>query len=403
MAKYLNKKIAVISMAGVDGEELKGFRRTYVNALPGRIIQSVKELGSRNAIILFDEIDKTNRSFYRSNPISVLLEVLDSSQNKKFIDNFLGNEAPFDLSKLIFICTANYEDRLPIELIDRLEIIKISSYTFFERLKIANDYIIPKLNGYHKLNISFSEDSIKELINHYIRESGVRNLQRIIDSIFRKILVKYLEKKEKSYRNYNIDLQNLHEFLDAENYRESKIIPGKKIGLFNLLAFTPIGGMTMPAESKMISVSGKEEGGKLIFTGNAGNTMKESSNIAFNFLRSNKEKLEIEIDFSTINMHLNTLDCVSKDGPSAGAGMAIIMLSSLKNYPLSTSIGITGALTLNGNITRIGGLKEKAMGAISSGIKLILVPEENREDVNKFPIELKENLKILYVNNFFEA
>lgn len=396
IAKALNKNFVKISVGGVsDQAEIVGHRRTYVGAEPGRIINGMIKAKSSNPLFLIDEIDKMTKGF-NGDPESAMLEVLDREQNKYFTDNFL--EEKYDLSKVMFVLTANDMSSIPGPLLDRLEIIELSSYTRFEKLDIVKNYMLPKLlknHGLDKYKITFSEDAINNIIENYSKEAGVRELERIISKILRKIAVKILNKE---IEDININSKNLSEFIGKEKYSSKKnnnTLPG----VVNGLAYTPFGGTTLPIE--VCFYKGK---GNILLTGSLGDVMKESANISIGYVKTILKELKVKEDFfETHDIHINATEAaVKKEGPSAGIALTTAIISSLKNKTISNDIAMTGEITLMGNVLEIGGLKEKTIGAYNSNVKKIFIPKANEKDLEELPKEVKDNIKIILVDNYKE-
>ena len=394
IAKALNKNFVKISVGGVsDQAEIVGHRRTYVGAEPGRIINGMIKAKSSNPLFLIDEIDKMTKGF-NGDPESAMLEVLDREQNKYFTDNFL--EEKYDLSKVMFVLTANDMSAIPGPLLDRLEIIELSSYTRFEKLDIVKKYMLPKLiknHGLDKYKISFTDDGINSIIENYSKEAGVRELERLISKILRKIAVKVLNKEIKEIE---INSKNISDFIGKEKYSSKKNI-NKLPGVVNGLAYTPFGGSTLPIE--VCIYPGK---GNIILTGSLGEVMKESANISIGYVKSILKELKIKEDFfEKHDIHINATEAaVKKEGPSAGIALTTAIISSLKNKTISNEIAMTGEITLMGNILEIGGLKEKAIGAYNSNVKKIFIPKANEKDLEELPKEVKDNIKIYLVDNY---
>ena len=396
IAKALNKNFVKISVGGVsDQAEIVGHRRTYVGAEPGRIINGMIKAKSSNPLFLIDEIDKMTKG-YNGDPESAMLEVLDREQNKYFTDNFL--EEKYDLSKVMFVLTANDIASIPAPLLDRLEIIELSSYTRFEKLDIVKNYMLPKLlknHGLDKYNITFTDDSINNIIENYSKEAGVRELERIISKILRKLAVKILNKE---IDKIEINSENLSDFIGKEKYSSKKnnnTLPG----VVNGLAYTPFGGTTLPIE--VCFYKGK---GNIILTGSLGDVMKESANISIGYVKSILKELKVKEDFfETHDIHINATEAaVKKEGPSAGIALTTAIISSLKNKTISNDIAMTGEITLMGNVLEIGGLKEKTIGAYNSNVKKIFIPKANEKDLEELPKEVKDNIKIILVDNYKE-
>ena len=396
IAKALNKNFVKISVGGVsDQAEIVGHRRTYVGAEPGRIINGMIKAKSSNPLFLIDEIDKMTKGF-NGDPESAMLEVLDREQNKYFTDNFL--EEKYDLSKVMFVLTANDISSIPSPLLDRLEIIELSSYTRFEKLDIVKKYMLPKLiknHGLDKYKINFTDDAINSIIENYSKEAGVRELERIISKILRKIAVKILNKE---ITTIEINNKNLSDYIGKEKYSSKKnnnVLPG----VVNGLAYTPFGGTTLPIE--VCFYKGK---GNIILTGSLGDVMKESANISIGYVKTILKELKVKEDFfETHDIHINATEAaVKKEGPSAGIALTTAIISSLKNKTISNEVAMTGEITLMGNVLEIGGLKEKTIGAYNSNVKKIFIPKANEKDLEELPKEIKENIKIYLVDNYKE-
>ena len=397
IAKSLNKEFSKISVGGLnDSAELNGHRRTYIGASPGKIIGSIKKCGSKNPLILIDEVDKMVKD-YKGDPASVLLDILDVEQNKYFIDNYI--EEPFDLSNVTFILTANDENKIPLELLDRLEIIKISSYTEIEKIDIAKKYLLPRIYKNYLLkakDIKISNDIILEIINNYTKEAGVRELNRLLDKIIRKIIVLNNDNEDLKITLKETDLKKYLGNKKFENILNNNVIPGK----INGLAFTPYGGMVMQIESCMY-----EGTGKIKTTGSLGNVIKESVEVAISYLQANKDLLKInDYYFKTKDIHVHMLDgATKKDGPSAGSAITLAILSLILNKAVNNNIALTGEMSLSGDILPIGGLKEKIIGAYNNGINIVFIPKKNHNDLDNIPEEVKKKISIIEVNNFIEV
>lgn len=397
IAKSLNKEFSKISVGGLnDSAELNGHRRTYIGASPGKIIESIKKCGTNNPLILIDEVDKMVKD-YKGDPASVLLDILDVEQNKYFIDNYI--EEPFDLSNVTFILTANDENKIPLELLDRLEIIKISSYTEIEKVDIAKKYLLPRIYKNYLLkakDIKISNDIILEIINNYTKEAGVRELNRLLDKIIRKIIVLNNDNEDLKITLKETDLKKHLGNKKFENILNNNVIPGK----INGLAFTPYGGMVMQIESCMY-----EGTGKIKTTGSLGNVIKESVEVAISYLQANKDLLKInDYYFKTKDIHVHMLDgATKKDGPSAGSAITLAILSLILNKAVNNNIALTGEMSLSGDILPIGGLKEKIIGAYNSGINIVFIPKKNHNDLDNIPEEVKKKISIIEVNNFIEV
>lgn len=392
IARSLNRNFVKASLGGVSDEaEIRGFKRTYVGSAPGRIIQGLKRAKTNNPVFLLDEIDKLDKS-YHGNPASALLEVLDPEQNKEFQDNFI--EEPFDLSNVLFICTANYLENIPAPLLDRLELIELNSYTAIEKLNIAKEHLVSKAiknNGLKDEQIKFSDASIDFMIERYTREAGVRELERLLNSICRKVCVDIINKK---FDSIEIKPHDVKVYLGIEKYDSTRKEKGSQVGVVTGLAYTEYGGDILPIE--VTSFPGK---GNLVLTGKLGEVMKESASIALDYVRSNADKYGINSEvFDKNDIHIHVPEgAVPKDGPSAGVAMTLAIISCLTNHPVSGDFALTGEVTLRGNALPIGGLREKSLAALRSGIKEIIIPIKNKNDAGELPKEVRDNLKIEFM------
>ncbi|HKL10504.1 MAG TPA: endopeptidase La [Clostridia bacterium] len=398
IARSLNRKFVRMSLGGVrDEAEIRGHRRTYIGAIPGRIITAVKDVNSKNPVFLFDEIDKISSDF-RGDPASALLEVLDPEQNKEFTDNYL--EVPFDLSKVMFITTANSLGDIPRPLMDRMEIIEVSGYTEPEKTKIAVRYLLPKQLKEHGLkpeNLSISDSTIKDIINFYTRESGVRELERQVAKICRKAAVKIVEEKIDTVR---ITKSNLDKYLGNKKYRYDVLNQKSELGLATGLAWTTVGGETLTIEATLMS--GK---GEIILTGQLGDVMKESAQAGISYIRSKAEFLGIDKAFhekKDVHIHIPE-GAIPKDGPSAGITMATAVISALTGKPINREVAMTGEITLRGRVLPIGGLKEKSLAAERAGITKILIPKENEKDLEDIPAIVRRKVKFVPVESMDEV
>ncbi len=398
IACALNRSFVKITVGGIkDESEIRGHRRTYISAMPGRILQVMKKAKTINPVFLIDEIDKMS-SDYRGDPASAMLEVLDPTQNHEFSDNYL--EEPYDLSNVMFIATANYIDNIPKPLLDRMEIIELSSYTELEKIEIAQKHLIPKVietHGLEKELIVFNEDAIAEIIRHYTRESGVRELERVISKITRKFIVKLLNKELKEII---VDLNYVAMFLGQREYEFTMKHDKLHAGVVTGLAYTSFGGDIIEIEVENFAGTGL-----LILTGKLGEVMKESANTALSYIKSNINHFKIKSDwFKTHDIHIHVPEgAVSKDGPSAGITITTAIISSILKHPVSKDIGMTGEITLVGNILQIGGLKEKTISAKRAGLKTILIPKTNQKDIEEIPEEIKNFLNIVFVEKYDEV
>lgn len=399
IARAMGRKFIRASLGGVrDEAEIRGHRKTYIGSMPGRIIQGIVNAKTKNPVYLLDEIDKMSVDF-RGDPASALLEVLDPEQNNAFRDHYL--EVPFDLSEVMFITTANNEDEIPYSLRDRMEIINIPGYTEYEKLQIAQLFLVPKqLNnhGFKKSDIEISEKAMKKLIREYTREAGVRGLEKEIASICRKVaLTVVYSKKNKRVR---ITLKNLENYLGIPKYRIDQIENEDAIGLATGLAWTEIGGEVLSVET--IVMPGK---GKLTLTGQLGDVMQESGKAALTYARSRAAKFKIDNKFfENCDIHVHIPDgAIPKDGPSAGITMATSLISSLTEIPIRKDVAMTGEITLRGRVLPVGGLKEKILAAYQSGIKTIIIPQDNVKNLEDLPNDIKKGLKFIMVNNIDEV
>lgn len=398
IARSLDRKFIRMSLGGVrDEAEIRGHRRTYIGAIPGRIITNIKESGSKNPVFLFDEIDKLSSDF-RGDPASALLEVLDPEQNKEFTDHFL--EVPFDLSKVMFITTANSLSTIPRPLLDRMEVIQVSGYTEYEKLNIAKKYLVPKKSKEHGLDdygFTLSDSTLTDIINLYTRESGVRELERKIATVCRKAATVIVEEKKKSVR---VNGQNLSKFLGAPRYRIDEISLRDEVGIVTGLAWTAVGGETLSVE-----VSTMRGTGKLVLTGQLGDVMKESARAGLSYVRTKIEEYNMPEDFyEKMDIHIHIPEgAIPKDGPSAGITMATAMISALSGIPVDRKVAMTGEITLRGRALAIGGFKEKSLAAKRAGIKKILFPKDNIKDLEEIPDSVKKEIEFIPVENMDEV
>ena len=399
IARALGRKFFKASLGGISDEaEIRGHRRTYVGSLPGRIIQGMRKAGVTNPVFLLDEVDKLASS-YKGDPASALLEVLDPEQNNQFNDNYV--EEPYDLSDVLFICTANYLENIPGPLRDRLELIQLSSYTEIEKMHIVKEHLIKKqiaINGLKEEQVSFEDDAIRFIIRSYTRESGVRELERKIASCLRKVAVNFV--KDPTIGKTIINVDKVREFLGTPIFEDSHKEKEPQIGVVTGLAYTEYGGDILPIEVNYFK--GK---GALILTGHLGDVMKESASIALDYVKSNAEHFQIDPDlFSNNDIHIHVPEgAVPKDGPSAGVAMTCAIVSCLSKRPVSPDVAMTGEVTLRGQALPIGGLREKSLAALRCGIKTIIVPKENQKDVDELPQEVKDSLKIIFMTSVDEA
>lgn len=400
IAKALNRKYTKISLGGVrDEAEIRGHRKTYVGAMPGKIIQSMKKVGTKAPLILLDEIDKMSFDSNRGDPASALLEVLDPEQNKSFNDHFL--EIEYDLSNVIFIATANSLANIPEPLKDRMEIIHISGYTEDEKLEIAKRYIIPKeleKHGITENEFTIEDSAIIEIIRRYTFEAGVRNLERCIETLIRKTTTKIVE--DDMITMINIDCSNIKDFLGVEKFDYNKANKEPQIGVANGLAYTEYGGDILYIEALKFNGTGK-----LLSTGKLGDVMKESIEAGFSYVRSKAENFGINAEtFNKYDFHLHVPEgATPKDGPSAGIAVSTALMSALTGLKIRNDFAMTGEITLTGKVLPIGGLKEKLLGALRGGIKKVIIPSDNVKDLEKIPEKVKTQMKILPVKTVDEA
>ena len=398
IAKALNRKFVRVSLGGIrDEAEIRGHRRTYVGALPGRIIQGIKDAGTKNPVFMLDEIDKIGVDF-RGDPSSALLEALDPEQNKEFSDHYL--EVPFDLSQVMFICTGNMLDTIPAPLKDRMEIITFPGYTQTEKFKIAKKFLWPKTlkaNGIENKKVDISEGGLKEVVGSYTREAGVRSLERNLASICRKIARLVAEGKKYPGK---IETSDVRKFLGSQRFNSQ--IAGKKdeVGQSTGLSVTPFGG-----EILFIEVSLMPGKGKLLLTGQLGDVMKESAKAAFTWTRSHYYELGLRRDFAeNIDVHIHVPEgAVPKDGPSAGVAITTALVSALTGIPVRREVGMTGEVTLRGHSLEIGGLKEKSIAGHRAGLKVIIAPKDNRKDLDDIPSEVKRDVKFVFAEEVEEV
>ena len=398
IAHSTNRKYSRISLGGMKDEaEIRGHRKTYVGAIPGRIAYALKEAKTMNPLILFDEIDKISSS-YKGEPSDALLEVLDSEQNKTFRDNYL--ELDMDLSKVMFIATANSLETIPRALLDRMEIIEVSGYTYEEKFNIAKNHLILKVleeMGINSDKVELKDEAINEIIEGYTRESGVRGLTRNLNSIIRKALAEMLSE---DLSKITIDKIKVQKLLGKRKYEFDKIDKEDKIGVVTGMAWTAYGGDTLPVEVMAMKGSGKLE-----LTGKLGDVMKESAKAAYSYVRANADKFQIEENFyKNKDIHIHAPEgAVPKDGPSAGVTMVTALVSALSGKKVKHNIAMTGEVTLTGRVLPIGGLKEKSLAAFRAGIDTIIIPKENEKDIEKIPNSIKNKLNIIPVSQVNEV
>ena len=391
IAKSLNRKMARIALGGVHDEaDIRGHRKTYVGAMPGRILSALIQAGSTNPVLLLDEVDKMGAD-YRGDPSAALLEVLDAEQNKTYRDHYL--EIPFDLSDVMFITTANTTDSIPKPLLDRMEIIELDSYTDEEKVMIAKKHLLPKQlskHGIKKAQLSISDDGIREIIRCYTRESGVRSLERCLSKICRKAGCKILS--DEVFVRIRITGSNIEEYLGVRKFLQDRIPGNDQVGLVTGLAWTSVGGETLEAEVNVMDGSGKLE-----LTGNLGDVMKESAHTALSYIRANAQKLGISADFyKTKDIHVHFPEgAVPKDGPSAGITVCTAMVSALTGKTVRRDIAMTGEISLRGRVLPIGGLKEKTMAALRYGINTVIIPKDNERDLQQIDPLVRKSLNFI--------
>ncbi len=398
IAECMSRRFARVSLGGIHDEaEIRGHRKTYVGAMPGKIINAIRKAGSSNPLILLDEIDKLG-SDYKGDPSAAMLEVLDPEQNNTFVDHFV--EIPYDLSKAVFIATANNLDTIPAPLRDRMEIIELSSYTREEKFNIAKRHLIQKQiarHGLSKAQIKFSDSAIYSLIDFYTREAGVRNLERYIASVCRKT-AKIIASNEAN--KVNIKDTDIVKMLGKHKYNPEVILDNNEVGIINGLAWTSVGGEIMQLEVAAMKGSGKIE-----LTGSLGDVMKESARAAVSYVRANAEKYSINPDFyKDMDIHIHATEAaVPKDGPSAGVTITTALISALTNTPVLRDIAMTGEVTIRGRVLPIGGLKEKAMAAYRGSVKTVFIPKDNIPDLEDVDEKVKENVEFIAVSSVDEV
>ncbi|MDM8536399.1 endopeptidase La [Desulfobacterales bacterium HSG17] len=399
VARATGRKFIRLSLGGVrDEAEIRGHRRTYIGAMPGKIIQSLKKTGVNNPVFCLDEVDKMSMNF-RGDPSAALLEVLDPEQNYNFNDHYM--DLDYDLSEILFITTANTLPDIPLPFQDRMEIIRLPGYTEYEKYHIAKDFLISKqieANGLKGKDVNFSKNSIYNIIRHYTREAGVRNLEREISSICRKNAREYVKNKDQA--SYNITETSILKFLGPPKFRYGQLEEKDQIGIVTGLAWTQVGGELLCIET--LTMPGK---GKLMVTGKLGDVMKESSQAAFSYVRSRTESFGIEPDFyEKIDIHIHVPEgAIPKDGPSAGIAMCTSIASALTQRPVFRDLAMTGEITLRGRVLPIGGLKEKILAAHRGGIKKILIPKENEKDLKDIPASISKQVEIVSVEHMDEV
>ena len=398
IANATGRKYVRMALGGVrDEAEIRGHRKTYIGALPGKLIQKMAKVGVKNPLFLLDEIDKL-ASDYKGDPSSALLEVLDPEQNSTFSDHFI--EIPFDFSDVFWITTANVASNIPGPLLDRMEIIELSSYMEDEKLEIAKRYLVPKQikkNGLEDYKVKLSDAVLKKVVSEYTREAGVRTLEKTIAKICRKIAYKVVEEGGDAPK---VTTKNLHEFLGAPIFVDQEREKKPQIGYVNGLAWTSVGGVVLPCEATTMNGTGK-----LALTGSLGKVMQESGQAAMSYIRHNAKALKIDDDFyKKLDIHVHLPEgATPKDGPSAGITMTLAMVSILTNRKVRSDIAMTGEITLRGRVLPIGGLKEKLLAALSHGIKEVLIPKGNEKDIAELPDIVKDGLIITPVKTMDEV
>jgi ATP-dependent Lon protease len=398
IARALGRKFVRISLGGVrDEAEIRGHRRTYIGALPGRIIQGLRRAGARNPVFMLDEVDKLSVGF-QGDPAAALLEVLDPEQNRAFVDHYLA--VPFDLSPVMFICTANLTDTIPAALLDRVEVLELPGYTEEEKLQIAHRYLVPRQlaeTGLTAARLTITDAALRRLIREYTREAGVRNLERWIGAICRKIARQVSEGKAGPF---SVDAAQLEELLEPPRFRTDALLGEDEVGVATGLAWTPAGGDVLFVEAAIIS--GK---GRLTLTGNLGEVMQESAQAALTYARARAGQLGIAADFyqhSDVHIHVPA-GAIPKDGPSAGITMATALISALTRRPVYKRVAMTGEITLSGRLLPIGGVKEKVLAAQRVGVHTVILPKENRRDLREVPASARDQIRFVFAEHMDEV
>ena len=398
IARALDRKYLRVSLGGVrDEAEIRGHRRTYVGAIPGKIIYMMKQAGCKNPVLLLDEIDKMGKD-NRGDPASAMLEVLDPEQNFSFTDHFL--EVPFDLSKVLFVCTANATDDIPAPLLDRMEVIELTGYTELEKVEIANKFLLRKnlsLHGIPEGKIVISNETYGKIIQRYTSESGVRSLEREIAAIARKVALKLVMNPDAVVE---VTSENLHEFLGPEKYKDELPIIPDTVGSARGLAWTRVGGVTLNVDAALFQGKGEVQ-----LTGNLGDVMKESARTAISLVKSLAEEYGVDKSlFEKTDIHIHVPEgAIPKDGPSAGVTMATVVMSAFSNVPVSGKVAMTGEITLRGKVLPIGGLREKALAAYRVGIRKVIIPKDNERDLDDIPAEVKQQIEFVLAQDIREV
>ncbi|MBQ8590549.1 MAG: endopeptidase La [Firmicutes bacterium] len=398
VARSIDRKFVRMSLGGVrDEAEIRGHRRTYIGAIPGRIMSGIKEAGTNNPVFLFDEVDKIGAD-YKGDPASALLEVLDPEQNKEFMDHYL--EIPFDLSKVMFITTANTIDTIPRPLLDRMEVIEVTGYTEEDKVQIADKYLVPKKvkeNGLGDSNVTVTEGAIRTIINDYTRESGVRNLEREISNVCRKVARQVVETGK---AETNIDVPEVRQLLGKRRYHYDKVEGVNEIGVTTGMAWTIVGGDTLFIETTVVPGNGK-----LVLTGQLGEVMQESAKAGISYIRARAKELGINENFYKENdIHIHIPEgATPKDGPSAGVTMCTSVISALTSTPVHKDVSMTGEITLRGKVLPVGGIREKVLAAHRAGIKKILLPKENESDIDEIPENVRKQLTFVLLETVDDA